>query len=125
MDAAEHPEDQTKDESHGHGQQRGEQTVKRELHQLEHGVASYPHPVEAVCGEGLRDDIFETDLSHHSKTEKAENEQGAARRDATRAQEGARAKMMDRGAGSDFQVFTPQISRRALRYMETMKSAWL
>lgn len=82
MDAAEHPEDQTKDESHGHGQQRGEQTVKRELHQLEHGVASYPHPVEAVCGEGLRDDIFETDLSHHSKTEKAENEQGAARRDA-------------------------------------------
>lgn len=66
MDAAEHPEHQTEDERHGHGEQRGQQAVKDEFDQLKHGVASYPHSVEAVCGDGLSDDIFETNLSHRT-----------------------------------------------------------
>lgn len=66
MDAAQHPEHQAEDESHGHGEQRGQQAVKDEFDQLKHGVASYPHSVEAVCGDGLGDDIFETNLLHHT-----------------------------------------------------------
>lgn len=66
MDAAEHPEHNPEDESHGHGEQRGQQAVKDEFDQLKRGVASYPHSVEAVRGDGLRDDIFETDLSDHT-----------------------------------------------------------
>lgn len=62
VDAAEHPEDQPEDERHGHGQQRGQEPVKDEFDQLEHGVASYPHSVEAVRGDGLRDDILKTHL---------------------------------------------------------------
>lgn len=63
MDAAEHSEDHSEDKSHGHGQQRGQQTVKDEFNQLKHGVASYPHSVEAVCGDGLRNDIPKPNLS--------------------------------------------------------------
>lgn len=48
VDAAEHPEDHSEEESHGHGQQRGQQAVKDEFDQLERSVASYPHSVEAV-----------------------------------------------------------------------------
>lgn len=73
MYAAQHPEHHTEDESHGHSQQRGQQAVKDELDQLKGGVASYPHSVEAVRGRGLRDDIFEVNLSgqpSHAKTEK-------------------------------------------------------
>lgn len=66
MDAAEHPEHHPEDERHGHGEQRGQQAVKDEFDQLEGGVASYPHSVEAVRGDGLRDDIFEADLSDHT-----------------------------------------------------------
>lgn len=66
VDAAEQPEHHSQDESHGHGEQRGQQPVKDEFDQLEGGVASYPHSVEAVRGAGLRDDIFEADLSHHT-----------------------------------------------------------
>lgn len=66
MDAAEHPEHQAEEERHGHGEKRGQQAVKDEFDQLERGVASYPHSVEAVRGDGLRDDIFETDLSDHT-----------------------------------------------------------
>lgn len=65
VDAAEDPEEQPEDEGHGHCQQRGQQAVKEKLDQLEHGVASYPHSVEAVRGDGLRDDVFKTDLSGH------------------------------------------------------------
>lgn len=67
MEAAEHPEHHPEDESQGHGEQRGQQAVKDEFDQLKHGVASYPHPVEAVRGDGLRDDIFKTDLSDHTR----------------------------------------------------------
>lgn len=67
MDAAEHPEDQSEDERHGHGQQCGQQAVKDEFDQLKRGVASDPHFVEAVRGDGLRDDIFETDLLDHTR----------------------------------------------------------
>lgn len=73
VDAAQDSEHHTEDESHGHGQQRGQQAVKDELDQLKGGVASYPHSVEAVRGRGLRDDIFETNLSgqpSHAKTKK-------------------------------------------------------
>lgn len=63
VDAAEHPEDHAEDERHGHGQQRGQQAVKDEFDQLKGGVASDPHSVEAVRGDGLRDDIFKTNLS--------------------------------------------------------------
>lgn len=80
VDAAEHPEDQSQDESHRHGQQRGQQAVENKLHQLKHGVASYPHSVEAMCGDGLRDDIFETNLSDHNETEKAQSDQRAVKR---------------------------------------------
>lgn len=66
MDAAEHPEHHSQDESHGHGEQRSQQPVEDELDQLERGVASDPHSVEAVRGAGLRDDVFEADLSHHT-----------------------------------------------------------
>ena len=66
VDAAEHREHQAEDERHGHGQQSAEQPVDHEFHQLKHGVASYPHFVEAVCGDGLRDDIFKTNLSDHT-----------------------------------------------------------
>lgn len=62
MNAAEHSEDQSEDESHGHSQQSGQQAVKDEFDQLEGGVASYPHFIEAVCGNWLRDDILKTDL---------------------------------------------------------------
>lgn len=73
VDAAQYSERHTEDESHGHGQQRGQQAVKDELDQLKGGVASYPHSVEAVRGRGLRDDIFKTNLSgqpSHAKTKK-------------------------------------------------------
>lgn len=66
VDAAEQPEQHSQDESHRHGEQRGQQPVKDEFDQLERGVASYPHSVEAVRGAGLRDDIFEANLSHHT-----------------------------------------------------------
>lgn len=67
VDAAEHPEDQSEDEGHRHGQQRGQQAVKNKFHQLKHGVASYPYSVEAVRGDGLRDDIFKTNLSDQTR----------------------------------------------------------
>lgn len=73
MDAAQHSEHHAEDKSQGHGQQRGQQAVKDELDQLERGVASYPHSVEAVRGRGLRDHIFKTHLSgqpSHAKTKK-------------------------------------------------------
>lgn len=73
MDAAEHCEHHPEDKGHGHGQQRGQQPVKDELDQLEGGVASYPHPVEAVRGRGLRDHVFKTNLSgppSHAETKK-------------------------------------------------------
>lgn len=73
MDAAQHSEHHTEDESQGHGQQRGQQAVKDELDQLKCGVAPYPHSVEAVRGRGLRDHIFKTDLSgqpSHAETKK-------------------------------------------------------
>lgn len=63
MDAAEHPEDQSEDEGHGHRQQRRQHAVEEEFDQLERGVASYPHFVEALSGLRLRDDILETNLS--------------------------------------------------------------
>lgn len=66
VDAAEHPEDQSKDESHGNRQQRGQQAVKDEFDQLKRGVASYPHSVEAVRGDRLRDDIFKTNLTDYT-----------------------------------------------------------
>lgn len=62
VDAAEHPEHQSQDEGHGHGEQRGQQAVKDEFDQLKRSVAPYPHSVEAVRGDGLRDDIFKTHL---------------------------------------------------------------
>lgn len=62
MDAAEHPEHHAEDERHGNGQQRAQQPVEDEFDQLEGGVASYPHSVEAVRGDGLCDDIFKADL---------------------------------------------------------------
>lgn len=119
MDAAEHPEDHSEDESHGHGQQRGQQAVKDEFDQLKHGVASYPHSVEAVCGEGLRDDIFETDLSDHTsqrRTMSSENNQH---------RQGGDLEMMDTRARSDFQVFTLQITNLTVCYMNTMTSHYL
>lgn len=68
VDAAEHPEDQSQDERHGHGQQGGQQAVEDEFDQLERREAPDPHFVEAVRGDGLRDDIFETNLSDHAHT---------------------------------------------------------
>lgn len=65
VDAAEHSEEHPEDKGHGHGQQRGQQPVKDELDQLKGGVASYPHPVEAVRARGLRDHVFKTNLSGH------------------------------------------------------------
>lgn len=62
VDAAEHPEDQSEDESHGHGQQRAQHAVKEIFDQLERGVAPDPHLVEAVRGHGLRNDVIEADL---------------------------------------------------------------
>lgn len=73
VDAAQHSEHHTEEKSHGHGQQRAQQAVKDELEQLEGGVASYPHSVEAVRGRGLRDHIFKTNLSgrvSHARTKK-------------------------------------------------------
>lgn len=67
VDAAEHPEHHPEDESHRHGQQCGQHAVKDEFDQLKGGVASDPHSIEAVRGDGLRDDIFKTDLSDHIK----------------------------------------------------------
>lgn len=63
VDAAQRSERHTEDESHGHGQHRGQQAVKAELDQLKGGVASYPHSVEAVRGCRLRDDIFKSNLA--------------------------------------------------------------
>lgn len=63
VDAAEHREHQAQQESHGHGQQSRQQAVEDEFEQLKRGVTSDPHSVEAVRGDGLRDDIFKTDLS--------------------------------------------------------------
>lgn len=74
VDAAEHREDQPEDERHGHGQQRGQQPVEDEFDQLKRGVASYPHFVEAVSGDGLCDDIFETNLSGHTSQGNTHNE---------------------------------------------------
>lgn len=99
VDAGEHPEHQTEDESHGHGEQRGQQAVKDEFDQLKHGVASYPHSVEAVCGDGLSDDIFETNLSHRTSRSGEKN-------------------MISAGKGKhDFQVFMLQITNVTMCYI--------
>lgn len=97
VDAAQHSEHHTEDESQGHGQQRGQQAVKDELDQLKCGVAPYPHSVEAVRGRGLRDHIFKTDLSgqpSHAETKKdiisADTHDGGG---------------VDAHGGCDFQVF--------------------
>lgn len=60
---AQHSEQQTQEESRGHGQQRAQQAVEEELRQLKGGVASDPHSVEAVRRDGLRDEILEAHLS--------------------------------------------------------------
>lgn len=62
VDAAEQPEQQPQDEGQRDGQQRAEQPVEEELDQLKGGMAADPHPVEAVRGDGLGDDVLEADL---------------------------------------------------------------
>lgn len=62
VNTAEHSKDYPEEESHGHSEQCSQQAVKDEFDQLKGGVASNPHSVEAVRGNGLRDDIFKTHL---------------------------------------------------------------
>lgn len=62
VDAAEQPEQHPQDEGQRDGQQRAEQPVEEELDQLKGGMAADPHPVEAVRGVGLGDDVLEADL---------------------------------------------------------------
>lgn len=80
MDAAEQPEQQPQDEGQRDGQQRAEQPVEEELDQLKGGMAADPHPVEAVRGLGLGDDVVEADLEEREPCAPDQRESGSASR---------------------------------------------
>lgn len=117
VDAAEHREHQAQQESHGHGQQSRQQAVEDEFEQLKRGVTSDPHSVEAVRGDGLRDDIFKTDLSG----DRREKDGDKMIRRPWSTQEGAWRRWW-----IDAQAATSRHSRRRLMYhMKTMRLPWL
>lgn len=62
MYTAEDPENNSYDECHGNGQKRGEDPVEDVFNQLEHSMTANPHSVKAVCGDGLSNDVFKTNL---------------------------------------------------------------
>lgn len=62
MYTAEDPENNPCNKRHGNGQKRGEDPVEDVFHQLENSMTTNPNSVKAVCGVGLSDDVFKTNL---------------------------------------------------------------
>lgn len=62
MYTAEGPENNSRDECHGYGQERGEESVEDVSDQLEHSMTANPDFVKAVCRGGLCDDVFKVNL---------------------------------------------------------------
>lgn len=62
MYTAEDPENNPCNKCHRNSQKRGKNPVEHIFHQLEHSMTADPHSVKAVCGDGLSNDVFKTNL---------------------------------------------------------------